>query len=361
MSTAYMPFSFRRVPITRVALINFKKDPDVQYNAFELHVIEGRSQPQFQVLAWRSDGYKDIYHQPDIDFNEQELEFIVGGQGIGKVVSTEFDMIYFYEKNHHIQIGFSFDDCEGRPITFQLNENVTKAPNELSWIPSIGSQKKIPQSLPLFFLYQFDFVRKKNSMVSLIIDGNEHQIDPCTFPELLKSRLNIQYSMHAMATIFNETRHTAIQEVEIDDEGMARVDDKTYHYVEVDGNQHLKSIRLDSPTYPIEIEFMPPFPDKSELLAHKPHFGEFCIEPAGNLGTLKGRYNVTRQKKKATISLTFHENWRPKKDSLYSKLIKSMSNTEITEWFQSHQCLEVVDLQKQEVDVKWKRVNPNRR
>ena len=361
MTTAYMPFSFRRVPITQVALINFKKNPDVQYHAFEVHLIEVDDQQQFQVLAWRSDGYKDIYHQPGIIFNEQELELIVGGQGLGKIIPTEFDMIYFYEEAHHVRLGFSFDDCDGRAITFQLDEDVTTNPHELSWIPSIGSQMKQPKSLPLFFLYQFDFVRKKKSNVSLIIDGNTHQIDPCTFPKMLKSRWNIQYSMNTMATIFNETRHIAIQEVAIDEEGIAREGDKEYRYVDVEGHHHLQSIRLDSPTAPITITFDPPFPDKSELLEHKPHFGEFYIEPAGNLGTLKGRYNVTRQKKKAPISLTFHESWRPKKDSLYSKLIKGMSNNEVTEWFQSHQCMEIVDLEKQVVDVKWNRGNPNRR
>ncbi len=360
MVKAYVPFRFRYTPIVRTVLLKFKKDPDHLYQAFELQVFQQNGDSLYQVLATRKDGFKDVYQDPAIELEEGELELNIGGRGMGDVYPAEFTKGYFEESDGHVRIGFAFTDKEGRVIDFTVDENLEKDSKHLSWLPSVGAKLDDPESVPLFFLYNFDFIRKAGTDVKLMIGDVEHNIDPYAIPKDFQARLNIQYSLNSVITNFNESRESQMPRVELDENNSAEYKEKRYIYHLENDKPQLERMIMQKGDYPVEVIFDPPFPDYTEIEEHIPKFGEFTINPAEELGTLTGRYNVTKQKNKAIINLSFTEGWTPNTGELYFNLLRERSSTRLTDWYKAYQCTEVVDLETFQTSVSWKKVNPDR-
>lgn len=360
MVKAYVPFRFRYTPIVRTVLIRFRKDPDHLYNALELQVVNQDGQNYYRVLAERKDEYKDVYQDPRIQLDEGELELNIGGRGMGDVYPAEFTKGHFIEENGHVKIAFAFKDKESRVIDFEVDEDLEKETKHLSWLPSIGAKLENPESVPLFFLYDFDFIRKSGTDVKLTIGGIEHSIDPYAIPKDLQSRYNIQYSLNSVVTNFNESREAKMPMIDLDDQGVGYYKGKKYIYKIVDGDYNLERIILERPPIPVEVTFDPPFPDYTELDENIPWFGNFIIRPSEELGTLTGRYNVTKQNNNAIINLNFTEGWSPNEKELYYSLLRERHSNRLTDWYKAFQCTEILDLNTFETKVSWKKVDPER-
>lgn len=361
MVKAYVPFRFRYTPVVRTVLIKFTKDPDEFYHAFELQVIEQNNELFYQVLATRrDDDYRDIYQDPRIKIDNEELELIVGGAGLGDVFQTEFTKGYFAEADGHVQIGFTFEDKEGRRVDFSVDEDLEKDSKHLSWLPSIGSRTEEPKSVPLFFAYNFDFIRKAETDVKLTIGDVEHEIDPYAFPKDFQARINIQYALNTDLVSFNEARNTTMPAIELNELGESEFNGKKYTY-QIDGEKiHLERISLDKGYRPVDVLFDPPFPDYTTIEENIPQFGEFVIQPSEELGNLTGRYNVTKQANKVIINLSFTEGWNPNEKEMYVKILKERSSNRIRDWYREYQCTEIIDLETFETEVTWKKVDPER-
>lgn len=282
----YLPFRFRLTPIKRTALINFRNDPDVEFSSFEIEAIEqqGTDEYGFRVLAWRQDDFKEVYQQRGLDIDQKEELLTVGGRGLEKKYEVDFQDAYFEVSNDILKVGFSFRDKNGRPIVFRFEEELEQDAEKLTWLPSVGQGIENPESLPLFYLYQFDFAQKQKTEVFLSIDGEEHNIDPYSFPKDFNSRLNIQHSLDTVIINFNENRETVMTSVEVDGNGDASYAGKNYHFEKIEGEYCLSTVEIAHPTYPVHVSFDPPFPNHKQLEEAKPHFGDFTFYPGGQLG-----------------------------------------------------------------------------
>ena len=68
----YSPFTLNISPMKRLFLINFEKDPDETYIGFEPQWFEDASYGTgLRIIAWRKDGYIDVYQQPSLTVEEK--------------------------------------------------------------------------------------------------------------------------------------------------------------------------------------------------------------------------------------------------------------------------------------------------
>lgn len=358
---AYIPFRFRLSPIKKMAMFHFHKDPDEEYVAFELHYIDGEPYGKgFRVLAWRTDGYRDSYIEEHLTMSEDEALLSVGGKGLKERYKVTFDEVYFEQKEGQLDVGFVFSDKNDRRVALYVDEKVERNSQPLTWLPSVGNHTVEPHSMPFFFLYDFDFARKKGTEIFLSIDGVQKKIDPFAFPKDFQARFYVEFSTNTVVTNFNEAGKHRMPEVEIDEEGVASLNGKVYQYELYDDLYHLKRITLQHETHPVEVEFEPSFPNHAEVEEAMPKYGEFTIRPSGEAGTLNGKYNVIRQKGKAIISLNFPESWQTPKGANYERVINSMTPN-IKTWYKTYQCTQVVDLENFDTEVTWNRIDPDRR
>lgn len=360
MVKTYLPFRFRYTPIVQTVLIKFTKDPDYLYHSLELQVFDQNGKRYAQVLAWRPDGYKDVYQEAGLSLDQGELNMVVGGRGVGDLQETaSFGPTTFEEADGQVRIKFSFTDKNRREIAFSVVEDLEDGVH-LSWLPSIGAQWDNPTSVPLFFLYEFDFVKKNGSQLDFTIDGVDHNVDPYAFPKGFQSRLDIEYSLESVMTNFNEAREEALLELDLDESGKASQGDQDYHYQIAGAKPHLEKMVMKEGHHPVAVEFEPAFPDYTEIEESVPQFGQFSIKPSQELGDLTGKYNVVKQENKVIINLAFSEGWNPNQGETYFDLIRQRTTTRLTDWYKSLQCTEIIDLDDMTVSVKWKRVDPDR-
>lgn len=73
MEEVFIPFKIEVVPMTKLALMNFEKRPDIIYNALELQYFSGPPYGcGFRVLAYRRDDFVDVYDDERLHFNPAE-------------------------------------------------------------------------------------------------------------------------------------------------------------------------------------------------------------------------------------------------------------------------------------------------
>lgn len=359
--TAYVPFNVNLSPIKKMAMIHFHKHPDTEYEALEFHYINGEPYGEgYRVLAWRTDGYRDSYIQQSLNFPEDEQVLTVGGKGLKERHTVEFETVYFDQDDGGLTAGFTFTDKLNRRIVLEVDEKIEQNSKSLTWLPSVGNRIEDPHSLPLFFLYDFDFARKRNTDIHLSIDGEERQVDPFAFPKDFKSRHYVEFSNESVVLSFNPSGRSQLTKVDIDEQGIAQEGDMTYFYEYSNDLHHLKRITVEHEKHPVDITFSPAFPNHKEVMEARPFYGEFEIRPSGEAGTLTGKYNVVYQRGKAVINLSFPDSWNTPKGANYEKIINSVTPN-IKSWYKTYHCTQVVELETMSSEVKWKRVTEDNR
>ncbi|MCC5893860.1 MAG: hypothetical protein JJU16_00135 [Alkalibacterium sp.] len=360
-NTAYVPFRFRLNPIKRMAMFHFHKNPDSEYEAFEFHYIDGEPYGKgFRVLAWRTDGYRDSYVQDTLSIPEEEEILSIGGKGLKERFVVDFDEAYFEHANGQLDAGFVFFDKRDRRIVLYVDEQIDKETKPLTWLPSVGNHIEEPHSMPLFFLYNFDFARKRDTEFFLSIDGEMIDIDPFAFPKDFQARYYIEFSTDSVVTNFNESGRYTLERVDIDENGIAEGKHNTYLYEKSNDLNKLKRITVNHETNPVEVEFTPAFPNHLEVKEGRPIYGEFEIIPSGEAGSLNGKYNVVYQQGKAIINLSFPDSWNTPKGANIERVINSMTPN-IKSWYRTYQCTQIVQLEDMDTSIQWKRVDPDRR
>ena len=358
---AFVPFRIELSPIKQMAMFHFHKNPDTDYDAFELHYIESKDHGTgFRVLAWRKDGYRDSYIDKNLTISEEDELQYVGGKGLKERFLVEFDEAYFNHIDGRLDAGFVFNDKNDRRVVLYVDEQIEKESTPLTWLPSVGNHIKEPRSMPLFFLYDFDFARKRDTDIFLSIDGNVKEVDPFAFPKDFQSRYYVEFSTNSVVASFNKSGSYTLEEVEIDEQGIAETENHTYLYDKSNELYKLKRMTLEHATHPVEVSFSPAFPNHREVMEAKPFYGEFIIRPSGEAGHLRGKYNVLYQQGKAIINLTFPESWTTPKGANYERIINSMTPN-IKSWYQTYQCRQVVKLEDMDTFIEWTRVNSDRR
>lgn len=96
-----------------------------------------------------------------------------------------------------------------------IEENSKKTSKSMNLLATIGVGSKAPDYLPVFFMYNFDFIRKSKSIISCNIDGKDIKIDNFPIPMNGQARLFARYSNECELFEFANTSLMELQEVEL--------------------------------------------------------------------------------------------------------------------------------------------------
>ncbi len=204
---------------------------------------------------------------------------------------------------------------------------------------------------PLFFLYNFDFIRRKNTIVDIHIDENTLKLDP--FPLLIpmngQMRYYSRYTMESQIIEFIPI-NMQLKEVVLDEQMRYFDQDIKYQFVETSNGPGLSLIEL--------------IQDKRVIINFNPAFvlydqkGEFSICPSEEMGHINGIYQVKRNGNLADISLTPDKGWTSTPNSLITKIILSSKSIFCT-WSKKYQYSALLDLTMLSSRAKWTNQNKN--
>ena len=160
-----IPFEINHVPVKKLAIINFEKNPDKVYRGFELQYLDGeRYGKGYRIIAYRIDEYVDVYDDKSLNEIKNE-KFDVAGKGICEHIRTDIHNVVIHAEDKKVNISFEFNDKSDRKVQIFIKEQSDKNTKGIDLLAPVGESSSNPGYFPVFFLYDFDFIRKAKTII----------------------------------------------------------------------------------------------------------------------------------------------------------------------------------------------------
>jgi len=346
-------------PMSRLLLINFEKDPDTIYVGFEPQVFDDEQNGKGHlVIGWRKDGRVDIYHQPSLNPDPKKYDIV--GKGLASIKETHFEMAHFILTDRGIEASYSFNDLSGRKVMIHIEEKNKKLRKSFDLLAPMGQAAENPSALPLILLFDFYFVRKKQTEFIIQINGKNHQADKMPL-WLDGSRIFFtRYSTKPLIATFNPAQQGEIFPISSNSEEL--IVSENQHEDHLSKNSKgtvLNKISRINPVAPLEIDFDPPFPNLTEK-KEGAISGKFKIISEPSIGIIEGTYQVVYKGKLIQVRINPSSGWNPKPDRLFLKVMYWIAKP-FKNWPKTYQWDASISMHGSSyyIDSQWKRINKN--
>ncbi len=354
----FSPVSFMIQPMERLMLINFEADPDDVYIGFEPQVfdddVHGRG---FLVIAWRTDGYVDVYHQPSMNLNPDMYQ--ITGKGLMQMSERPLKDAFLEIGANGVSTYFSFEDTKGREIEVQVRESSSKKRKPFGLLAPMGDAVENPTSMPLVLLKDFYFVRRADTKVMIRIDERIHQPDALPLPIDFQTMYFIRYSPDPLILLLNPDANTVLHPLTIVDKKTAVSDQLQYDLVHHADQLEIQTIRGSQNGQIVELHFSPALPNLVNLKDQIKLEGEFFITGDVFLGMISGIYKIKKQQETVQMELIPADGWQPYEKKMSVNFLYYI-NDMFKKWPSTYRWQAVIDLSEPEIvhiESKWKREN----
>lgn len=351
---AVILFGFRYTDIRKLALVNIEKDPDQYYMGLEPQWIKQKNgKTGYRVVAYRLDGYVDVYDEPHLVL-ENEQSFDVTGKGLCERITTKMEDVTFSREQDRLSLSFSFLDKYGRHVQVNIEEHSKKPSKGVSLLAPVGSSSVNPTYLPVFFLYQFDFVRKRGTEASVKIDDQEYQMDPFPYPvpKDMQWRYYARYSDDCQIVEFAPSSEETLKLLPVEENGVLEADDVKYTFSENSVLQRMEAITED---HPLEVVFSEGIPDIRTIQDNQSVSGLFSIRAKPEMGTIEGTFHMSREENNVTLIVRPEGGWCAVPDSLFTKMMFQEKSL-FRQWPATYEYRQVIDVATLYSKSEWRRI-----
>lgn len=351
--TVVIPFGLAYNPMEKLAIINFEKQPDSVYVGLEPQYFDddiyGRG---YRIIGYRLDGYVDVYDDMNLNHINGET-FDVAGKGLCERLSVRIENPIFEKNAGCVNISFKFIDKIGRTIDVRIVEKSSMNTKGMNLLAPIGSSTENPSHLPLFFLYEFDFIRKHKTVVELFIDGKKIKQDnfPVPLPKDFQRRYYSRYSTDCQIIEFANAKNHIIEECVLNSAGLVLQGPLEYQY----SYGSLQKITLKHTKHPLFVEFGLGFPDIRSLNESTKYVDTFKVTVDEVMGYVSGEYSITSKEDTITIELIPSSGWTPVPNSLLTKILFGKKSI-FCSWPKTYKYIQNIDLITLHSDSYWVRI-----
>ena len=356
----YSPFTLSTSPMERLFLINFEKDPDDLYIGFEPQWFDDASYGTgLRVIAWRKDGYVDVYQQPGLTLEEN---IDVAARGLADTIVSPMESARFTINSRGVDAAFAFEDKTGRKVEVEVVEKSEKPTNPFALMAPVGSSSANPSSLPVYFMFAFDFVRRANTDVTIRINGRSHKADTFPFP-LNGSR--VYFMRYSADTFLVDWCPAQVQTLTPLLEGhngegnhLTGPNDTRYELSEEGGIPAFACISTSHGNHTFNARFQPPFPEITHIPDHASLKGRFSLGADESAGVVSGTYEVNRSGEDVEVTLHPGGGWEPRPTTLFLKFFFSAIKV-FRQWPKTYQWTAKIKLNDDAspyMESKWRRI-----
>ena len=352
----YSPFNLKISPMRRLLLIGFEKDHDETYIGLEPQWFDDPTYGTgLRVIAWRRDGYVDVYQQPALP---TDTNFGVAAKGLADLLVRPMPNARLRISTHGVDVSFAFEDKIGREIKVEITEKSLKPTRPFNILAPVGSSSTNPASLPVFFLHDFYFVRRSHTKVKICIDGRFHR--PDTFPLPLDwSRIYfMRYSGDTLLIDWCNAYTGRLSPLRCEGAYCEDSDGVSYELVERDGHKAIRCMSARYGHHRVSVEFAPPVPDITCLAEQTNVDGRFTITGHESVGEISGIYRVARSGNDIEVRVNPSDGWKARPKTAFLKMMFTVAKI-FRNWPKTYQWTAKIRLggsEPQYMDSSWTRV-----
>jgi hypothetical protein len=353
----YSPFSLHIDPMERLLLINFEQDPDEIYFGFEPQVFDDALHGQgMLVIGWRVDGRVDVYHQPGLTLDPGTYD--IAGKGLAEMVARPLTGAYFEVKAAGVDAYFAFDDLLGRPVEVTIQERNSRPRKPFGLLAPMGSAATAPSALPLVILHDFYFVRRADTTISIMVDGQARQPDTLPLPIDGTRMYFTRYSPDPLIATLNPAHDGPLTPLERTGEREARAGDLLFDLIDNQGNTELSQMRRAFKGREIVVAFNPPLPQLLNLADGAEVSGSFTIRGDASVGMVTGDYQIRREGDRVEAQITPGGGWQPNESKWSVRFIYWVAS-DFKQWPKTYlwtASLDLADSQQVTMQSGWQRI-----
>lgn len=354
-----IPFRMDIDPMKRLLLVNFENDPDSVYIGFEPQVFDDQvNGTGHLIIGWRKDGRVDVYHEPGLTPVPQKFD--IAGKGLGNMVQREFSHAHYEIHERGVEAHYQFEDRYGRAVSIEIREENSRKRKPFGLLAPMGDAAENPSAMPLIFLHDFYFVRKKHTHWKVTIAGRDHQPDELPLPVDRSRMLFTRYSPEPLIVTLNPaTRASPMVLAAETGTGEIIRDDYIFH-IEWEGD--LPSIQRMTRTneiHPVSLEFTPAFPDLLKLGDHISMKGKFTLYGHPSTGRMEGIYIVEKHGDSISLVMVPSGGWKPDAGKLSLRFLYTVAKI-FRKWPATYEWSADIQLQPGELpkmESGWKRID----
>jgi hypothetical protein len=321
----YSPFHIHTDPMEGLLLVNIENHPDSVYVGFEPQIFNDNINGSgMLIIAWRTDGYVDVYHQPTLNLNPAKYD--IAGKGLAHMIERPLDGAYFRVEEKGVQAWFEMQDLYGRTIEVRIAENHPSKRKPFGLLAPMGSAAENPSAMPLILLHDFYFVRKNHTEFLISIAGKLHTPDVLPIPMDRRRMTFARYCPDPLIATLNPAHNGILEPYS---EGTTQpwfTNGNTHLKIENHtGRNCIKSIVKNHEEHTLEISFNPPIPNITELEPGELVMGRFSIEGDRSTGKIKGRYLIVEENGKIRAELNPSGGWKPRPNKMSLRFLYTVA------------------------------------
>jgi hypothetical protein len=318
----WFPFHIRIDPMERLLLINIENDTDSIYAGFEPQVFDNHANGAgMLVIAWRNDGYVDVYHQPGLNLEHDRYD--IAGKGLATMVMRPMEGAFFVISENGVRASIRFHDIYDRLIELEISENNTRKRKPFGLLAPMGVAAEAPSSMPMILLHDFYFVRRKNTDLSVRIGGRLHQPDVLPMPIDRQKMYFTRYCPDPLIATLNPAQKDSF--LPVNQTVSSGHENTDFCLVEKDGRKAVASMHIEHKDYTLTMRFDPPVPDMANILPGEQISGRFTIEGHKSTGKISGIYHFRESDGVIHSELNPSKGWKPRPDKLSLRFLYTVA------------------------------------
>ncbi len=352
-----IPFKMEITPIKKLILVNFDKNPEEIYSGLELQYLVTKNEGSgYRLIAYRNDKYVDVYDEDSLMIKDIG-SFEVCLNGLANYCKVSFSKANFEIIKEGLQVEFALTDYKGRKIDVTIKEHSKKKSRAFDLIAPIGVSSINPVVLPVFAMYQFDLVRKRNTEISIQIDNKSIIPDPflVPFPKDGQFRYFTRYGYDCELIDFGRERKEILPFHEMNNSNIIKHDGLISSFQYDKGTYKLKSMAFEKSDHQFKLHFTEAFPDIVKM-DNKTVKGSFRMEMDTSMGDISGEYCITKKESIVQIELIPSKGWTVTNKMLLTKIMLGKKSI-FRNWPKTYCYKQIINIDTKESTCSWQRIN----
>ena len=301
-----VPITLELSPIQRLLIIDVADDPS--YRTLEPQVLDGPDRCVLVLLAYRHDGYVELYVPSGSEVDRSGYDGL--GKGLDGIYPVVFEQACFEVADDGLKLDLALAAPNGRRFDLHLHEQLRRPRDRFPALAPVGGGFETPAFFPFVWLPGLSFIPVRRTEVDVRVDEQARNVPRLPLPIGGRRCLMARYDPDVLVCQVNPDDVEVATRVPVPPEDASQaVDVEAVEVVEVETGHGIAALRVGRGGHTCALRFEPPLPDLRALPVPTRRQGAMLVQ-ADHTTELRARYALTRTEDRVEFVIEDVGPWR---------------------------------------------------